>query len=379
VDKEQENRITAPADKLGFGFNLFEGMQKENLGYIYRGLFTDGITDSIIALAESNLETAGESSKVKKKVFSIMVECLQNITRHQTPEDEIVATSENSGIFVIQRQEKGYYITTGNLVKNEDIPMLKELLQTINSKEKDDLKLYYKEVLNTGQFSEKGGAGLGLIDMARKSGNKLLFDFNHINEDYSYFYLHTSISKETEGASEISNLDNIQALHKIVNKENILLVFNGALNQESLINLLSIIEGQMIGTVDLKKKIFNVMVEMLQNIVKHATKKDDSDQGGNPGIFFISEHNGRYSLSTGNYIKKAKADELKTKLKHVNSLEGDELDLFYSKRLLNFEIDNSKEAGLGIIDLRLKSGNKLDFNFDYVTSEVSFFTLKINL
>lgn len=380
MNKIEENHIAARAERLGFGFNLFEGMQKENLGYIYRGLFTQSITDSIISLAESNLDNTGESAKVKKRVFSIMVECLQNITRHQTPEKDFVPTPENSGIFVIQRQHDAYFITTGNLVKNVDIPALSELLETINSKEKDDLKQYYKDVLATGEFSSKGGAGLGLIEMARKSGNKLLFDFTYINEQLSYFYLHTSISKlDEETKVEKVNLSNIQNLHKIINQEEILLVFNGALNQESLINLLSIIEGQMIGTVDLKKKIFNVMVEMLQNIVKHATKKDDFEQGGNPGIFFISEKDGKYSLSTGNYIRKEKADELQVKLEHVNSLEGDELDLFYSKRLLNFEIDNSKEAGLGIIDLRLKSGHKLDYNFNTVNDKISFFTLKINL
>jgi hypothetical protein len=379
VDTGKAKSTKAQAEKLEFGFNLFEGMQKENLGYIYRGMFTQSITDSIIALAETNLENAGETSKVKKRVFSIMVECLQNITRHQSPEDHAVMTVENSGIFVIQRKETGYFITTGNLVKNQDIPMLSELLETINSKEQDDLKQYYKEVLATGEFSSKGGAGLGLIEMARKSGNKLSFDFNPITDQYSYFYLHTAIAKDTEGAMEHVDLKNIQDLHKIINREDILLVFNGGLNQESLINLLSIIEGQMIGTVDLKKKIFNVMVEMLQNIVKHATKKDEKELGGNPGIFFISEKDGKYSLSTGNYIKNVKAEELKHKLLHVNTLEGDEIDLFYSKRLLNFEIDNSKEAGLGIIDLRLKSGNKLAFDFHKIDESVSFFTLKINL
>ena len=93
-----------------YGFKLFEGMQKDNLGYIYRGLFTQNITDSIIALAENNLESTGESSKVKKRVFSIMVECLQNVTRHQTPDSVKVIVPEQSGIFVIQNKNQAYQI-----------------------------------------------------------------------------------------------------------------------------------------------------------------------------------------------------------------------------------------------------------------------------
>jgi len=103
-------------EELDFGFQLFQGMQKDNLGYIYRGLFTQSITDNIILLAESNLESQGESSKMRKRVFSIMVECLQNITRHQTEQEQKHSNLEQSGIFVIQKKNDCYYITTGNVV-----------------------------------------------------------------------------------------------------------------------------------------------------------------------------------------------------------------------------------------------------------------------
>lgn len=360
------------------GFKLFEGMQKDNLGYIYRGLFTQNITDSIIALAENNLDSTGESSKVKKRVFSIMVECLQNVTRHQTIESVKVVAPEQSGIFVIQNKNQAYQITSGNVIEKKAIPHLKKMLDKINSLEKDDLKNYYKEILEDGSISDKGGAGLGLIEMARKSGNKLFFDFKDIDTLLSYFYLHTAISKELDENPATVDLNNIKNLHDIVNRENIMLIFNGCLNQESLINLLSIIEGQAIGAVDIKKKLFNIMVELLQNIVKHGSKKEE-EIGGNPAIFFISQINNSYILNTGNYIQNSIVDQLTEKLDHVNSLEGDELETFYTKRLLNFDIDSSKEAGLGIIDLRIKSSNKIIYNFAEVDDKVSFFSMQIKI
>jgi len=373
-------RLPSNTEGLSFGFKLFQGMQEDNLSYIYRGLFTQTITDSIISLAENNLETTGESSKVKKRVFSIMVECLQNITRHQTVEGEEFNDSSIPGIFVIQRKENGYFITSGNVVPNIAMPKLRSQLEKINSLQQDELKEYYKQILEDGSISDRGGAGLGLIEMARKSGNKLTFDFAKVNTDISYFYLHTAISKELDNTiQEHVNLDNIKSLHQLVNEEEIVLVFNGFLNQESLINLLSIIEGQMRGRIDIKKKVYNIMVEMLQNIVKHAAKIEDDSIIGNPGIFFISSKNNSYSLCTGNYIKSKNVEELKGKLEHVNTLKGDEIELFYSMRLLNFEIDNSKEAGLGVIDLRMKSGNNLDYSFSKVNDSISFFTLQVTL
>jgi len=365
---------------LDFGFKLFQGMQKDNLGYIYRGMFTQTITDSIISLAETNLETTGESPKVKKRVFSILVECLQNITRHQTEHGDEIKDTDNSGIFVIQKQENSYYITTGNVVQHTAIPKLSSQLEKINSFDPDELKEYYKKILEDGTLSDKGGAGLGLIEMARKSGNKLSYEFAKINDVYSYFYLHAAISKEVDSTPVVIDLENIKNLHQIVNEEEILLVFNGVLNQDSLLSLLSIIEGQIAHDVDMRKRVYSLIVEMLQNIVKHAIKyKENETTIGNPGIFFISSKNDYYTLSTGNYIETIIVDELKSKLDHVNSLVGDELDLFYTKRLLNFEIDNSKEAGLGIIDLRMKSGNKLEYNFYKIDDKVSFFTLQIKI
>lgn len=361
-------------NKLDFGFDLFQGMQRDNLNYIYRGLFTQNITDNIISLAEINLDKAGESSKIKKRVFSIMVEGLQNITRHQ--DENLGEEHKRTGIFVIQKQANNYYVTTGNMVIKNAIDSLTNQLTKINSLEKDELKLYYKKVLNDNIISSKGGAGLGLIEMARKSGNKLAYDFKDINTEFSYFYLHTKVSGEDteDGNVPKNSLENIKGLHEILNKQNVLLIFNGLFSQESLISLLSIIEGHMAGIIALRKRVFNIMVEMLQNIVKHADNKNS--QEGNPGIFFIIEKDNTYFLNTGNYILNSKIDALKTKIEYVNNLSEDELNDFYNKSLFNFEIDNSKESGLGLIELRLKSKEKLTYNIHKVDEKISFFTLQ---
>lgn len=361
-------------NKLHFGFDLFSGMQKDNLDYIYRGLFTQNITDNIISLAEFNLNTSGESSKIRKRVFSIMVEGLQNITRHQ--DEELTELTQKSGIFVIQKQENNYYVTTGNVIVNNGVVPLTKQLNKINSLEKEDLKSYYKEVLNDNIISNKGGAGLGLIEMARKSGNKLGFDFQNIDETFSYFYLHTKVSGDDDDKNEVTthSLDNIKSLHNILDTQNILLIFNGIFSQESLISLLSIIEGHMTKSIILKKKVFNIMVEMLQNIVKHADKNEKDE--GNPGIFFIIEKDTSYLLNTGNYILNSKVKALEEKIGYINDLSFDKLNEFYNKSLFNFEIDNSKESGLGLIELRLKSEGKLNFVIQKIDEKYSFFTLQ---
>lgn len=367
---------------LNFAFEIFEGMQLDNLNYIYRGNFSQSITDNILQLTESNLTSAKENSKIKKRVYSIMVEGLQNITRHQ--EENVKDFSEQPGIFVIQKTGNIYFITTGNIIENIKIPTVQNLLDKINSLEQDQLKDYYKEVLMAGEFSDKGGAGLGLIEMARKSGNKLSYEFKKINEKLSFFYLHSGISFIDEELKQIdeeikSSLKNIINLHQILNKHNIVISFNGAFNQESLVLLLSIIEGQSVSSATTKKKLFYLMVEMLQNIVKHAINYSNSLESGNPGMFLISEDNGNYNLISGNYIEKSKVKELQTKIDYVNNISKDELESFYSKNLLDFEMIDSKKSGLGIIDLRLKSDNKIKYHFNEIDSDSAFFTLQVTV
>ena len=74
---------------------------------------------------------------------------------------------------MIGKIENEYSIITGNYILSANVEALKSKLDRINLMSKDELKEYYKEILNNDTFSEKGGGGLGMIDIARKSGQKL--------------------------------------------------------------------------------------------------------------------------------------------------------------------------------------------------------------
>ncbi|MDF1549859.1 MAG: SiaB family protein kinase [Bacteroidales bacterium] len=368
-------------EKLGFVFKLFKAMQKDNLNYIYRGVFTSNITDNILALAESNLVKKEDPRALKRKVYNVMVEGLQNITKHQADIDDDV--ENNNGVFVLKKENFKYFITTGNLIENDNISGLTAQIEQVNSLNADELKAYHRQVLVDGKISSKGGAGLGLIDMARKSGNKLLYAFEKVDEKYSYFYLHSEIPTTSSGTSIISTknpgtIKYISALHKMLNEENVLIIFNSYFNQDSLMNLLSIIEKQMVEKLSMKKRIYNTMVEMFQNIIQHGDDYKQTSEG-KAGLFYISETDEEYLLNTGNYIRNTKIPVLSGKLEHINSLDEEELDEFYNTRLLDFGIDTAKEAGLGIIDIRLKTDGKLEFNFIAVDDTYSFYTLRAKI
>ena len=55
----------------------------------------------------------------------------------------------------------------------------------------------YKKQLREGTLSEKQGAGLGLIDIARKSTSKLHYQFIPLDEGHSFFILKVEIETDS--------------------------------------------------------------------------------------------------------------------------------------------------------------------------------------
>lgn len=179
---------------MKYVYELHQTMLANNLILVYEGEFTQEITKSVLSMAERNMDSMGEESGIKRKVFNVMVECLQNIVKHSEEFNQSEA-QRPSAIFMIGKAEDSYVITSGNPIRNKDIDGLKGRLDQINSLDKDGLKQLYKDIIRNTELSEKGGAGLGFVDMARKSGNPLEYGFEKIDDAYSFFSLQTTIAK----------------------------------------------------------------------------------------------------------------------------------------------------------------------------------------
>lgn len=162
----------------------------------FKGLITSELLTSVLQIMESKMEVLDEPPKTKKKVFNVLVECLQNLYHHidesALNEDTVL---NRSAIFMIGKNQDGtYYIHTGNFILTENAVALKDRIDAINLMDRDKLKEYYKEVLNNGRMSAKGGGGLGIIDIARKSGQKLDYKFEQVDDEMSFFNLNVNIA-----------------------------------------------------------------------------------------------------------------------------------------------------------------------------------------
>jgi len=362
-----------------FVFDLIHETEAEDLNYIYRGEFNKDITNYILSLAEKNIIESKIQAKTKKRVFHIMVESIQNINRHQDYSDEEFT---NTSYFAIQKNGTFFYITTANVIDKKDIPSLKEKLDKLNQLSDTELTQTYLQILNDGKISAKGGAGLGLIEIVRKSKNKLYYQFEELSSTKSFIYMHSYIDTDPQNSlkrkRKIYSFDYIIKLHKQVLSENILLIYSNLFEQDSLVRLISILKSQKYSAVAFKKRIISAMIELLQNIILHG-KIDINGHISSPGIFYISKENENiYYLNSVNYIENKKIGHLKEKLEFLNTSSDKEINEHYNEQLFSFSEDD-KNAGLGLIELRMRSRNKLEYSFHKFNDRIYLFLLTIKL
>jgi hypothetical protein len=178
-------------------FDMYDSMERKNIMLSFKGDMSTDLLTSILQLIENKLDRFGESAKVKRRMFNILVECLQNLYHHiEKPPRNVVGDDQPSVIIMIAKNVTGYSIITGNFMLNNNADQLKLRLEEINSMSSDEVKALYKSVLADGKVSEKGGGGLGIIDIARKSGEKLEYGFIPFGDGSAFFSLNVKVKQD---------------------------------------------------------------------------------------------------------------------------------------------------------------------------------------
>jgi hypothetical protein len=177
--------------------SYFSDVSNGNPIHFYKGNIDSDLINKVLDTVEGKLIKGNEHSKLRKKVYNVLVESLQNLYHHvdKVPEGFEDQTSEKFGILAVNKVENGYRIITGNFVQADNVHKLEEKIKRINRSSHDEITELYKFILNHQRISSKGGGGLGLVDIARKTGNKLEYFFKEYNEDSSFFYLNIMVSE----------------------------------------------------------------------------------------------------------------------------------------------------------------------------------------
>lgn len=157
----------------------------------YKGNIDAGLINKMLDQAEEKLISKNENPRFRKKVYNVLVESLQNLYHHvdAAPEGFEDGPAEKFAIFSLLQIDNGYKIITGNFIRNEGVEELEKKLKRINSSTHEEITDLYKQILNNQKISAKGGGGLGLVDIARKTGNRLEYYFKPYDDKNSFFFI----------------------------------------------------------------------------------------------------------------------------------------------------------------------------------------------
>jgi hypothetical protein len=357
---------------------LFDELRDDDLSFAYSGLFSDTITHRIVELTQYNIDASKNFVKLKNKISFLMVECYQNIVRHTDTAKEQIDDIKHVNAFFVRSIGCDFYITSVNYIYNDSIQNVKEKLDRVNSLSPDELRILQKDVLAKGRLSEKGGAGLGIIEMARKSGQKIEYSFDKVDEHVSLFYLHLKLHSQEEGVTNRSkdvSIEEMKVLHNKLILSNILIMHKGDFSEQSVLPIIQMIENFKKHSVLQfgKKRLFHISVEILQNISQHAYKKD----GVNEAIFTFGKIDHRYIINTSNYVEKSKVESLRANLEHIKSLSKTELDMLFKEKFRSLNETNVHGIGLGLLDISRKC-NKFDYTIDQ-SGEIPLFSLYVDV
>ncbi len=363
-------------------YTFFSNLNEDNISFMYQGSFSDEISDKAMQVSDNSFDSHKDPANIKKGVSLLMAECLHNLIKLGDTPDTSNNLITKPGVFLTRNIGDTVCTTSAYLIENRSIDFLKGKLEKVNFDDRDNLYSMFSEVLQKEGLSTKKDFLNNVVEIARKSGTKLQYDFESAGANWSYLYLQTILSgtNVTEETLQKYNLQIATAkeFHRKMKDKNIFIIYKGDFSQKSVIAILRILEKNLqrnqFDNLGEKKIMFHIITEMLQNISKHSIPTD----GAKKGIFLVGKNVKGFFISTGNFIEKSKARLLKDQINQINSLNFEERNNLYRVILKTGVLTGNGGAGLGLIDIARETKNKFVFNFSEVNDLSTFFSLGVN-
>jgi len=167
-------------------------LKSDKILFLHKGTITKELIELVVEALEQSVTNLEQDRKVRRKITNIFIEVFQNIGYHGVKDPEF----SSSDMVIVLSMPNYYKIGTTNLIEKKTQEKIKAQIDQINKSTEEELREQYKNALSTNEMSEKGTAGLGFIDIARKSGQKLYYEFDEVSDKYSFFYFETHVLKD---------------------------------------------------------------------------------------------------------------------------------------------------------------------------------------
>ena len=322
---------------------LYEGFAGDRLAFLYSGSFHDEHTARLIALQEEYLEQEGAARTMRGKLAFIMVEAYQNIVRHRV-QDRTVRDGAGRSVFLLRSSKGAHEVTAINALPRTEVPRLEAAIQRLSGMDLQQMKQVFLRGLQSEERSDRGGAGLGLIEMARRSGNELRSAFKELDADHSLFTLQVVVG---DRPAQPTASQAVFDLHQRVVDQGIALLCRGRLYGAVQENLLRMIERDLDddrARADRAKHAFLLMTGVVA----------DLDVKGEGPMVIITMNDSSTAISLGVPLVQADQDRLVNAIVAVNAMDAPALQRRYRDVLLG-RGESASGLELGLMDIARRS------------------------
>jgi len=148
----------------------------------------------LIHLLKEKTNLLGIQTGIYKKILLVMIESLENIIKYNEYPDKSNNDIDIQPTLRIEKQNEFFSVTSTNLLNRNQADRIKTKINFLNNLDEYGLRELYKGIITNGEFSQKGGAGLGLIEMAKVSPHKLTCSFSNYNNHYFRYKIEVKIN-----------------------------------------------------------------------------------------------------------------------------------------------------------------------------------------
>lgn len=324
--------------------NILDEKDNKSIHFFYKGHFSSVLNDSVIDLTERT-KLKKLSTGQRGKIVFLMTECIQNVSKYSDQKE-----GELDNVYV-HINESSFYIFTQNLVKTSKVNDVKNNIEFLNSVNEDLVKdIYINQLVNTQRRT--GGAGLGFIQMRRKTKKPILFAFEPYNKNLEFSVFSMSLSFHFN--EQIVEDEIVESYYKNIlentNELNTCVYYKGEFSNNFLAPLIHLLDNSYYKSenhLSIDTHAYHCLIELIQNISLHGLQISEDQKP--IGLFVLGKNKSIQTVQTLNFITKDDFISVSKNIDVLNEMNKMELMDLYKQKLLD---DSSNESGnIGLINI----------------------------
>ncbi|WP_028315289.1 SiaB family protein kinase [Desulfatibacillum aliphaticivorans] len=178
-------------------------------------------------------------------------------------------------------------------------------------------------------------------------------------------------------------LNALPELYEEMKSDGVMFCFSGPASQNIVESIGQALRKEMeleqIGMTTIQK-VFSIFVEQVQNIVNYSTEhkqpQDGQREGLKHGVVIVGRLEDKFYIVCGNKTTREQGRKMFKRIKDLQKMDKNELKALYKKMRRTEPAEDSKGAGLGIIEMFRRASEPPVCRLAPIDNESVFFCIK---